>query len=268
MLCHTCCFALICFDIFCFSYVKNTSNTVYAKTDSCTSLRSWGRSITLNLRRGITFLRYLLCASQASLFYPYNSFFFFFKTHFADKKSKPGQCHAANKRWRDLNTDHLILSAFTTCFHLLYMTWAFFSSLCCLHFCLILKNNFRNRMNKNNLLIFLWPPAVIMRLGVSCKDLLQFSLCFWPISLSSFDLWQISCIVIFTIVLEEWIFISHKDVIQKHKWGLSLKRGLLSSGNIKKDLPLLIVDPEGWKLWPLGERWRKTWVGLKKGREC
>lgn len=100
-------------------------------------------------------------------------FFFFFLTHFADKKSEPGQCHGANKGWRDLNTVHLILSAFTTCFYLLYMTWAFFSSLCCLHFCLILKNNFRNRMSKNNLLIFLWPPAVIMRLGVSCKGLLQ-----------------------------------------------------------------------------------------------
>lgn len=122
-------------------------------------------------------------------------FLFLFFTHFADKKSEPGQGHGASKGRRDLNTVPLVLSAFTTYFlwNLLYITWAFSLSLCCLHFCLILKNNFRTRMNKNNLLIFLWHPAVIMRLGVSCKGLLQI-LCL-PLTylLSSFDLWQISC---------------------------------------------------------------------------
>lgn len=180
----------ICSEI---CYFKNISNTVCAETQGCTSQRSWGRSTTLDLRgRGII---PPVCFSDIFLFYPNN----FFLMHFADKRSEPGQGHRARKGRKDLNTVPLIFSGLPyvscgTCF--IWLRPSFYLSAASISV-FILKNNFRTRMEnkteQNNFLIFIWPPAVIMRLGVSFKGPLQVLCLLWPALLSSVDMWQISC---------------------------------------------------------------------------
>lgn len=137
-----------------------------------------------------------LCFWGCLSFHPHRSFIRFYR-----QEKWACQGHRAGKGGMNLNTIHFTL-CFPTCFLwlLLHRTWACVLSLCCFYFCL--QRHFRTRMKKNNPLVLLWPPAVIMWLGVLVKpwsgslcasDLSCFLLfpCYTPLTLESHYYWSV-----------------------------------------------------------------------------
>lgn len=154
-----------------------------------------------------------LCFSGCLSFHPHGSFIRFYR-----QEKWACQGHRAGKGGMNLNTFHFTL-CFPTCFlwFLLHRTWAYVLSLCCFYSCL--QRHVRTRMKKNNPLVLLWPPVVIMWLGVLVKALVRICV---PLTCPASFFPRVIYPSHWNLTTTEVSF-SHKEMIKKPKLGLSLK---------------------------------------------